>query len=200
MKFLFLLTLLLAGALTAQEAGQPDITAKVQVCAACHGPNGASTQPKYPILAGQEFYYLYVQLKDFQSGLRENAEMAPMVANLTRDELKAMAQYFSEQTWPRIHAEADAETIKAGRTAASAGQCPQCHLGGYDGNSRVPRLAGQYPAYLETTMLDFKAKKRNNSPAKSSLLDSFAEADISALAAFLGSLSVQEKSVGAEIE
>ncbi len=28
-----------------------------------------------PILAGQEFYYLYVQLKDFKSGLRKNAVM-----------------------------------------------------------------------------------------------------------------------------
>jgi len=50
---------------------------KLQTCFVCHGENGVSTQPIFPILAGQEFYYLYVQLKDFKSGLRENPIMGP---------------------------------------------------------------------------------------------------------------------------
>ena len=53
---------------------------KLQTCFVCHGENGASTQPTSPLLAGQEFYYLYVQLKDFNSGLRENPIMSPLVA------------------------------------------------------------------------------------------------------------------------
>ena len=65
-----------------------------------------------------------------------------------------------------------------------SGQCPQCHLGGYNGVSRNPRLAGQTPEYLEKTMLDFKSKDRHNSPSKSSLMKSYSEDDITAMAAF----------------
>ncbi len=35
----------------------------------------------------------------------------------------------------------DAEVADAER-AATSGMCVQCHLGGYEGNSGVPRLAG----------------------------------------------------------
>ena len=192
-----LISILLGHSVAAQEL---DVSAKVQVCFACHGPAGASTQPQYPILAGQEEYYLYVQMKDFKAGRRENAEMAPMLANLTRDEMKAIARYFAEQSWPILDVKPDADRIPAGRTAAAAGQCPQCHLGGYNGNSRVPRLAGLHPDYLTKTMLDFKAKRRNNSPSKSSLMESFSEEDIVAMSHYIGSLKVYEKSQGAEIE
>jgi len=194
---LCLAPILLSDPLTAQEV---DVSGKVQVCFACHGPEGASTQARYPILAGQQEYYLYVQMKDFQAGRRENAEMAPMLADLTRDEMKAIAKYFAGQTWPRLEVTTDSEGMKAGRTAAAAGQCPQCHLGGYNGNSRVPRLAGLHPEYLAKTMLDFKAKLRNNSPAKSSLMESFSAEDIVAMAQYIGSLTVYERSKGAEIE
>ncbi|PCH82481.1 MAG: hypothetical protein COC02_05590 [Rhodospirillaceae bacterium] len=73
-----------------------------------------------------------------------------------------------------------------GEKAASAGQCVQCHLGGYEGNSRIPRLAGQHPKYLKKTMIDFKNKVRTNSPAKSSLMVSYDDADIEAMSDFLG--------------
>lgn len=196
------LLLCLASALLGQPvaAQDVDVSGKVQVCFACHGAEGASTQAGYPILAGQQEYYLYVQMKDFKAGRRENAEMAPMLADLTRDEMKAIARYFAGQSWPRLEVARNPESMKAGRSAAAAGQCPQCHLGGYNGNSRVPRLAGLHPEYLAKTMLDFKAKRRNNSPAKSSLMESFSDEDIVAMSQYIGSLTVYEKSQGAEIE
>ncbi len=195
-----ILALLLAAAGVAGAEDEVTIEQTVQVCFACHGVNGASTDPRYPILAGQEEYYLYVQLKDFQSGLRENAEMAPLVAELSRDEMKVLAKYFSQQKWPKLQVATDPDKRKAGTTAAAAGQCPQCHLGGYNGNSRVPRLAGLHPEYLRKTMMDFKTRARKNSPAKNSLLDAFSAEDIEAMAHFLGSLTVYERSSGSEIK
>jgi cytochrome c553 len=173
--------------------------AKIQACFACHGPDGASTVSRYPILAGQEEYYLYVQLRDFQAGRRENAEMAPMVQGLTKEDMQAVAKFFSQQAWPNLQSRADPQTIKTGISAAAAGQCPQCHLGGYNGNSRVPRLAGQHADYLEKTMLDFKNKTRNNAPDKSALMRLFSDEDIEALAEYLGSLTVHGSSAGSEI-
>ena len=68
------------------------------VCAACHGPDGNSTIPANPSLAGQHAAYLVKQLKNFQASpdgkpaLRQNAVMNGMAAPLSADEMKAKAQ------------------------------------------------------------------------------------------------------------
>ena len=162
---------------------------KLQQCVACHGVSGASTQSQYPILAGQHQYYLYVQLKDFKAGRRADPIMAPLVATLEKEEMQALAKYFSEQQWPPISYKADEGQVKLGLKVVNSGQCVACHLSGFEGNSRVPRLAGQHPAYLVKTMLDFKNKTRKNAPDKSSLFDTFSEEEIKAVAEYAASLS-----------
>ena len=64
----------------------------------------------------------------------------------------------------------------------------------------MPRLAGQHPAYLQKTMLDFKTKARNNAPAMSALMAAFSDEDIAGLAQFLGSLTVQEAPTAVEVQ
>jgi cytochrome c553 len=142
-------------------------------------------QPTFPILSGQHFYYLYVQLKDFKSGLRKNDIMGPIAAQLDKTQMKLLAKYFSEQNWPNIGFRTSSAAEIQGETATGAGQCVQCHLGGYEGDSRIPRLAGQHPEYLLKTMSDFKHKKRMNSAAKSSLFVSYSEDDIEAMSEYL---------------
>ena len=164
------------------------ISQKLKLCAGCHGEKGASSNPEYPILAGQHLYYLYVQLKDFKSGFRKNDIMSPLARELDKADMLSLAKYFSEQKWPRIGFSAEKAKAAKGETAAAAGQCVQCHLGGYEGNSRIPRLAGQFPKYLNKTMRDFKNKVRTNSPAKSSLMVSYDDADIEAMSNFLGNM------------
>ena len=179
------LCLVMTGHAAARDDAYAAVREELELCVACHGEGGASSQPEFPILAGQHLYYLYVQLEDFKSGYRKNDEMGPIAAELDKAEMLMIAEYFSEQIWPRIGFRADPAIALKGETAAAAGQCVQCHRGGYEGDSRVPRLAGQHRAYLNQTMLDFKHKVRNNSPAKSTLMTSFGDADIAAMADFL---------------
>ena len=68
---------------------------KATVCAACHGQKGISNNPLWPNLAGQKEQYLIKQIKAFKSGERKDPSMAPMVANLTEDDIKNLAAYFS---------------------------------------------------------------------------------------------------------
>lgn len=173
---------------SAEETEYSTIKELLEQCVSCHGDKGASKQPEFPILAGQHFYYLYVQLKDFKSGSRKNEIMGPIVADLAKSQMKLLAKYFSEQKWPAIGFRADTATAAKGESATGAGQCVQCHLGGYEGNSRIPRLSGQHPQYLLKTMSDFKHKKRLNSAAKSSLFVSYSEADIKAMSEYLGEM------------
>jgi len=99
--------------------------------------------------------------------------------------MKALAQYFSDKPWPSTSfAASDADSAK-GETALGAGQCTQCHLGGYNGNSRNPRLAGQQPEYLLRTMMEFKGKVRMNAPDKGALFRAYEDSDITAMAHIL---------------
>ncbi len=179
------LGLFMSGHAAARDDAYAAVRETLESCVTCHGENGASTQPEFPILAGQHLYYLYVQLKDFKSGYRKNDVMGPIAAGLDKTAMLTIAKYFSEQTWPNTGFRADPAIAGKGETAAAAGQCVKCHFGGYEGDSRIPRLAGQHPEYLKKTMLDFRDKVRNNLPAMSSLVISYSDADIAAMAEYL---------------
>jgi len=183
----------------AADAEFAPIQATLQACFACHGERGAAPLPQNPILAGQEYYYLYVQLKDFQSGLRKSEVMGPLAQALKPDDMKLLAKYFSTQVWPGTQHEADPAKLPAVKAALDAGACISCHLGDFRGNSRVPRLAGQSLEYLSRDMLNFKNQVRNNAPAMSSLLATFSDDDLASLADYLASLTVYQSSQTGEI-
>ena len=164
-----------------------DLEETVALCASCHGEDGLPASEEIPIIWGQEFYYLYVQMRDYQAGRRANEIMQGIVADFDKDQMKRIAQHFAEKAWPRHNSEVDAAIAKSGPTSLDAGQCSQCHST-YVGDSRVPRLAGQTPEYLEKTMQDFKQRIRLNSPAKGSLIASFEDEQIRAMAHYLAGL------------
>jgi cytochrome c553 len=167
------------------DASADGIPPKAELCTECHGAAGLPARADIPIIWGQEFYYLYVQLKDYKAGRRQNAEMDDIVKSFSKQELRDLAQYFAGRPWPSTGFATESADVARGESATAAGVCVQCHLGGYEGNSRVPRLAGQQVGYLERTMLEFKGKTRMNSPAKASLLKSFEDDDITAMARYL---------------
>ena len=182
------LTLLLLTA-HAQSDEYAAVRERLATCVTCHGENGAAPiEPQFPILAGQEQYYLYVQLKDFKSGLRAGPVMGAIAAPLEKAEMQLLAKFFSEQTWPRLGLKYSAEARTRAQAMASAGQCTQCHLGGFVGNSRIPRLAGQQPEYLLKTMRDFRSRARNNAPDIAALMEVFSDEDLAAMAEYLAGL------------
>ena len=164
----------------------------IKTCESCHGEGGKSDIATNPTLSGQHFYYTYVQLKDFKAKRRDNPIMSPLAATLEKDQMKLIAEYFSKQDWPAREATVDDETISLAKKVINAGQCVACHLGGFEGDSRVPRTNGQYADYLQKTMLDFKTKSRNNSPSKGSLLGSFSDEELIAVAKYLATLNQPE--------
>ena len=188
MRILHLALIALAlGAMSRPAAAAEDVSEQIELCVACHGAQGLPDDPAIPIIWGQEYYYIYVQLRDYQAGRRSNEIMGGIVADLSRDQMKAIAEHFAAQPWPEIDFAADAAAASAGPSGLSAGQCSQCHST-YTGDSRVPRVAGQQPAYLEQTMLDFKHRIRMNAPDKGSLMRSFEDDALRAMAQYLAGL------------
>ena len=168
------------------HAQQQTLEEKAQLCAACHGVDGKPIDPNYPIIWGQHQGYLYLQLRDFKLGARKNDLMTPVAQMLERDDMMALAEYFSKKPWPDLrqkHA-SDADTAAAVRANASIG-CTGCHLGEYQGASTVPRLAGQGRDYLLLSMKGFRSGLRANNPGMSDLMRATAESDLAAMANYL---------------
>jgi len=156
------------------------------VCAACHGPDGKSADPMYPILAGQTSRYLYLELRDFQEGRRSDPQMSPVAKDLTRDEMRELADWFAKQKPPAQNFKVDPAKVVLGKAKADETLCTMCHLGGFVGQNEIPRVAGQHYAYIVKQLTDFKARKRTNDAGNmTSVANTLSAQDIDNLAQYL---------------
>jgi cytochrome c553 len=163
--------------------------AKAQVCAACHGDNGNSTNPMYPTLAGQNARYIYLQLQDFQAGRRHDPQMDPMAKTLTREDMQALADYFSKQKQAPSGFKGDLAKVTAGRAKSKEVLCSMCHLGEFAGQNEIPRVAGQQYEYIKKQLSDFKARRRtNDAGSMTSVSATLSDADIENLAHYIADL------------
>ena len=153
----------------AQGAGSVTVTA----CAPCHGTGTAATQaaPNFPKLDGQHAAYLAKQLREYKSGKRTSAIMAPIIAALKTQQISEMAKHFASQT-PARGAAQNTQVASAGKALYENGNhatgvpgCVGCHLPDAAGHDRYPRLAGQPQAYIVQQLTDFKSAARSNDRA-----------------------------------
>ena len=158
-------------------------------CFACHGPNGNSQNPDYPVLAGQSWRYTYIELKDFKEGRRTDPVMSAMAASLSRDDMIALGNFFAAQKPLPIPFKADGARVEAGRKTSDAVLCPMCHLGGFVGQNEIHKVAGQYPQYIKKQLEDFKAKRRTNDAGNmTSVAGTLSDDDIENLAHYIANL------------
>jgi len=176
----------------AAHAADP-IEAKAKLCASCHGENGIPQLKTTPVIWGQNTGYMFLQLRDFQSGARKNDLMSPIAATLAKEDLLPLATYFSQLKWPNLgqpEASTDA-TAKAQSAVASVG-CIGCHLDHFQGDGTTARLAGQQHDYLQKTMMDFRTKARGNNPGMSDLMNATTPDAIDALAQYLAGMQIDQ--------
>jgi cytochrome c553 len=176
-------------ALVPFAAHAQSIGERAQACAACHGDNGVPADKSWPVIWGQHQGYLYLQLRDFKSGARKSDVMGPVVQDLSRDDMLALALYFSQKPWPDLRQPRAGAALagRAGQTNTSVG-CTGCHQDGYKGEGTQPRLAGQGADYLLKSMLDFRTRARGNNPGMTDLMNATSEDDLKAMATYLAGL------------
>jgi cytochrome c553 len=72
-------------------------------CAACHDGDGRTRFSLYPRIAGQTYDYLLLSMEEFRSKERHQAYAAtlmwPSVANLSDQDLRDLAAYYSSLPW-----------------------------------------------------------------------------------------------------
>jgi cytochrome c553 len=174
------IALLCAGAVTAQAPAKPDAAEgekiATQVCAACHASDGNSQIAANPKLAGQFYEYLHKQLVNFKpqgakKAERDNAVMAGMVANLSASDLRDVAAFYAAQKLkPAAAKDKDLAALgqkiyRGGNTATGVAACAGCHgPAGAGMPAQYPRIAGQFPEYVEAQLKAFRGGARANDP------------------------------------
>jgi cytochrome c553 len=181
--------LAIAFGVCAGPANAQNIEEKAQICAGCHGEGGKPIDKTTPAIWGQQQGYVYIQLRDFKRGDRKNDIMQPIASSMEREDMLAIAEYFSKKPWPDLGQPRAPKEI-AGRAlrANSSVGCTGCHLDQFQGDGTVPRLAGMSRQYLTKTMDDFRSRARGNNPGMSDLMLATGPDDLAALAEYLSGL------------
>jgi cytochrome c553 len=190
-------------AATAQEADDSGARAAaaeriaVGTCTACHGPQGHSYSPKFPVLAGQHASYLVAQLQAFRAQTRGDPDalgyMWGMAAPLDDTMIAGLADYYAAQA-PRQGPAGNPALIARGKsiyekgdTAQGVPPCAACHGPNAAGTDSYPRLAGQHVQYLVKQLRSFQNNMRNVA-VMHGVARGLQVADVEAVATYLQSL------------
>lgn len=140
---------------------------KAATCTACHGLNGNSTNPEWPVIAGQNAAYAADQIKRIRDNARPVPLMYPMVQNLTDQDIADLAAHFATQT-PTGN-EADPSYWQAGQRLYRVGDavrgipaCSACHgpVGRGIPAAGYPALQAQHSVYTVKQLSDYAADGR----------------------------------------
>lgn len=191
------LTMLILSALPTMAAEETNATEKTvqTICAACHGVDGNSAITQNPKLAGQLPEYLLKQLTNFKEGKRANAVMAGMVANLTPDDMKNLADYYSAQKITLAKAKNNGagslgeKIYRAGNVVSGVPACASCHgANGAGIPKQFPRLSAQHADYTLTQMKAFRSGERANAPMMMTIAAKMTDAEIQAVSDYVQGL------------
>ena len=176
--------------------------ARVQGCTTCHGQQGQGTTSDYfPRIAGKPAGYLFNQLRAFRDGSRRYAPMNYLVAYLTDDYLREMAQYFAAVRTPfrpptpsalpqpvLEHARLLVQQGDANRQIPACIACHGAHLTGMVPG--IPGLVGLRPNYIAAQLTRWRAGERRAAApdCMHRIATRLDEHDIQALAGYLGAL------------
>jgi cytochrome c553 len=117
--------------------------------------------------------------------------MSPVAADLSKDDMKALAAYFTKLKWPDLQQPAVAKAVEStALTAIGSVGCPSCHLDQLQGDGTTARLAGQQQQYLKSTMLAFRDGSRGNNPGMSDLMKAISPDEIDAISQYLAQLQI----------
>jgi cytochrome c553 len=162
-----------------------ELDAKLLVCNACHGDNGAPKDASIPIISGQQEKFLIKQMHDYQTGDRDSEVMSWMAKTLSQAERESASAYFANKNWPARSAAGAAASAPPPDGIAA---CEICHQQDFVGGLAGPRLAGQTYEYLVETMRRYAGGDLTNDADMVKLMEALAPADREEMARYLSGL------------
>ena len=185
----------LFGLSLASNASAIDVKKLVDTCANCHGKGGASTEPNVPIIGGYSVEFLVNNLKAYKNKDREcpeteyksgskkgtKTDMCKMVKDFSDDDIKQIAQYFSERKFIRAKQKFDPALAAKGKEIHDM-SCEKCHSdGGTVAKDEAGLPAGQWIPYLKQAFDEFNTGKRPIAKKMKLKMDDLSKEDIDAL-------------------
>jgi cytochrome c553 len=172
------------GSLAAQS-----IAERIELCGACHGPDGNSKMEKIPSIAGQPAFYILNQLFLMREGVRKIEAMAPIVKDLKDGDLQALSEHFAKLPAKSSDEKIDPALAKRGAEVSDQRRCGSCHLPNLAGQDQMARLARQRIDYLVPTLKSYRDNPRPGADtAMSAAIAGASDTDIEALAHYAASL------------
>ena len=170
-------------------------------CSACHGRNGASTEPNIPIIGGYSAKYLAESIRSFRKKIRMCAEvtiptgpkkgtksdMCKVSNALSESDIDAVSKYLSTQRFVRAKQAFDPAKAQRG-VAVYKLRCEKCH----ENNGASPEedngiLAGQWMTYMREQLAGFRSGRRPLDDKMKQRLDKVTKEDEEALLHFFAS-------------
>jgi cytochrome c553 len=211
MKIALTLLLALFGASSMAQAQAPkgDAAAGAKLnasCIGCHGiPGYQSSFPevhRVPMISGQNAQYIAGALNAYKKGDRKHPSMRAVAASLSEQNIADLAAYYATHGAPP--AVADAAAVQPTPEVAALlakGACVSCHGANFSKpiDGAYPKIAGQFPDYLFTALKSYKAEGNPNVGRNNAIMvgqvKQFSNKELKALAAYLGSLPAEMRTV-----
>ena len=173
----------------------------IHTCNDCHGENGASQWDDMPTIGGMDAFTqadaLYVY-RDQERACVESAyrlgdtdraatTMCAVAAELSDDDIEAIAEHFAALTFVPAVQEFDAALAAAG-AAVHKQECDRCHSeGGSSAEDEAGILAGQWMGYLRTSFAQYAADERPQDKKMREKMENLNADDIEALVHYYAS-------------
>ena len=191
-----------AALLAASAASAGDIDATMENCNGCHGDGGVSQSTDVPTIAGlAEFVHvdaLYIYQdearpcadSEYRHGdtSRPATSMCAIAAELSEDDIDALAAAYAELPYVKATQEFDAALAATGEGLHKE-HCDKCHSdAGTNPEDEAGMLGGQQMGYLATTFEQYAAGTREQPGKMKEKLDALSGDDIKALVHYYGSI------------
>ena len=213
---LIALSLGLGGAARAQDAKPGDVAAgekKIAMCEGCHNlPRYQASFPeiyKVPMIAGQNAKYIATALVGYRKGERKHPTMRAIAGSLSDQDIADVAAYYAQLGGPAGAAAAAPAASAAPALAPppqvaallTKGNCVSCHGSNFSApiDPSYPKLAGQHADYLFVALKAYQTDHNplmgRNNAIMMGMARPFTHSEIKAIAAYLGSLPGDLKTV-----
>jgi cytochrome c553 len=195
----------------AQQQQQPaggakSIEARTAMCMGCHNIiDYKGTFPevyRVPKIAGQNEKYIAAALNAYRSGDRKHPTMRGIAGSLSDQDINDIAKYYSqlagETKLPDQPAKQPDAQVEALLKKAN---CMSCHGTNFSKpiDPSYPKIAGQHPDYLFVALKEYKADTNvtmgRNNAIMGGMAKQFSNAELKALANYIGSLDGELKTV-----
>jgi sulfide dehydrogenase cytochrome subunit len=167
-------TILMLGLLVLGDAGAAAVDDLAAKCAECHGKDGVSSEPTIPTIGGMSDFFISDNMAVYRDKARpcpeveyvdgpdkgSKTDMCKVAADLSDDDIEALAKYFSGKPFVRAKQEFDSAKAEIGQKIHDR-HCEKCHAdGGSSAEDDAGILAGQWTPYLKQAFEEYSSGER----------------------------------------